>query len=180
MCLRIKEVCKKTGLTDKAVRLYINNELIYPDFQEGYNGRKNYNFSEDDVSLLKKIALLRRYNFSIQTIKEMLDDNDCISEVLENHLFNTKQTLAESSMVLTNLNNAHNSSVSNLDELCDVLSQNLEPDEFDFINTINDAWNKIKNKITLLISVIALGVVIAIILLAVITVLLTKLFLSFS
>ena len=57
MCLRIKEVCKKTGLTDKAVRLYINNELIYPDFQEGYNGRKNYNFSEDDVSLLKKIAL---------------------------------------------------------------------------------------------------------------------------
>lgn len=180
MCLRIKEVCKKTGLTDKAVRLYINNELIYPDFQEGYNGRKNYNFSEDDVSLLKKIALLRRYNFSIQTIKEMLDDNDCIPEVLENHLFNTKQTLAESSMVLTNLYNAQNNSVSNLDELCDVLSQNLEPDEFDFMNTINDAWNKIKNKIPLLISVIALGVVIAIILLAVITVLLTKLFLSFS
>ena len=180
MCLRIKEVCKKTGLTDKVVRLYINNELIYPDFQEGYNGRRNYNFSEDDVSLLKKIALLRRYNFSIQTIKEMLDDNDCIPEVLENHLFNTKQTLAESSMVLTNLNNAQNNSVSNLDELCDVLSQNLETDEFDFMNTINDAWNKIKNKIPLLISVIALGVVIAIILLAVITVLLTKLFLSFS
>ena len=178
--MRIKEVCKKTGLTDKAVRLYINNELIYPDFQEGYNGRKNYNFNEDDVSLLKKIALLRRYNFSIQTIKEMLDDNNCIPEVLENHLFNTKQTLAESSMVLTNLYNAQNNSVSNLDELCDVLSQNLEPDEFDFMNTINDAWNKIKNKIPLLISVIALGVVIAIILLAVITVLLTKLFLSFS
>lgn len=110
----------------------------------------------------------------------MLDDNDCISEVLENHLFNTKQTLAESSMVLTNLNNAQNNSVSNIDELCDVLSQNLEPDEFDFMNAINDAWNKIKNKIPLLIFVIALGVVIAIILLAVITVLLTKLFLSFS
>lgn len=83
-------------------------------------------------------------------------------------------------MVLTNLNNAQNNSVSNIDELRDVLSQNLEPDEFDFMNTINDAWNKIKNKIPLLISVIALGVVIAIILLAVITVLLTKLFLSFS
>lgn len=99
---------------------------------------------------------------------------------MENHLLNTKQTFAESSMVLTNLNNAQNNSVSNIDELRDVLSQNLEPDEFDFMNTINDAWNKIKNKIPLLISVIALGVVIAIILLAVITVLLTKLFLSFS
>lgn len=92
MFLRIKEVCKKTGLTDKAVRLYISNELIHPDFQEGYNGRKNYNFCEDDVNILKKIALLRRYNFPIHTIKEMLDNNDCISEILENHLLNTKQT----------------------------------------------------------------------------------------
>lgn len=180
MCLRIKEVCKKTGLTDKAVRLYINNDLIHPDFQEGYNGRKNYNFCEDDINILKKIALLRRYNFPIQTIKEMLDDNDCISEILENHLINTKQTLAESSMVLTNLNNAHNSSVSNVDELCDVLSQNLEPNEFDFMNTVKDVWNKIKKKIPLLISVIVPGVIIAIILLIIITILLTKLFLSFS
>lgn len=180
MCLRIKEVCKETGLTDKAVRLYINNELIHPNFQEGYNGRRNYDFCEDDVSLLKKIALLRRYNFSIQAIKEMLDDNDCISEVLENHLFNTKQTLAESSMVLTNLNNAHNSSVSNLEDLCDVLSQNLEPNEFDLMNTVKDFLNKIKKKIPLFITVIALSAVIAIILLAVITVLLTKLFLYFS
>ncbi|MGN0458965.1 MAG: MerR family transcriptional regulator [Eubacterium sp.] len=178
--MRIKEVCKETGLTDKAVRLYINNELIHPSFQEGYNGRRNYNFSEDDVSILKRIALLRRYNFSIQTIKEMFDDNDCISEVLENHLFNTKQTLAESSMVLTNLNNAYNSSVSNLDDLCDVLSQNLEPVDFDLMSTVKDAWNKIKKKIPLFITVIALGVVITIILLVVITIFLTKLFLSLS
>lgn len=178
--MRIKEVCKETGLTDKAVRLYISNELIHPDFQEGYNGRKNYCFSEDDVNILKKIALLRQYNFPILTIKEMLEDNDCISEILENHLFNTKQTLAESSMVLTNLNNAQNSSVSNLDELCDVLSQNLEPVEFDLMSTIKDVWNKIKKKIPLFITVIALGVVVAIILLVVITVLLTKLFLLFS
>ena len=178
--MRIKEVCKETGLTDKAVRLYINNELIYPNFQEGYNGRKNYCFSEDDVNNLKKIALLRRYNFPIQTIKDILDDNDCIPEVLENHLFNIKQTLAESSMVLINLNNAQNSSVSNLDDLCDVLNQNLEPNEFDFMNTVKDAWNKIKKKIPLLISVIVLSVVIAIILLIIITVLLTKMFLLFS
>lgn len=179
MYLRIKEVCKKTGLTDKAVRLYINNELIHPNYQEGYNGRRNYDFSEDDVSLLKKIALLRRYNFPIHSIKEMLDNDVCILEVLENHLFNTKQTLAESSMVLTNLNNAHNSSVSNLDELCNVLSQNLEPDEFDFMNTIKDVWNKIKKKIPLLISVIVLGGIISILLFIIITVLMTKLFLSF-
>lgn len=110
----------------------------------------------------------------------MLDNNDCISEVLENHLFNTKQTLAESSMVLTNLNNAHNNSVSNVDELCEVLSQNLEPNDFDFKNTIKDIWSKIKKRIPLLICVIVAGIVVAIVLFIVITALLTKLFLSFS
>ncbi len=178
--MRIKEVCKETGLTDKAVRLYINNELIHPNYQEGYNGRRNYDFSEDDVSILKKIALLRRYNFSIQAIKEMLEGNDCISEVLENHLFNTKQTLAESSMVLTNLNNAHNNSISNLDELCDVLGQNLEPVEFDLMSTVKDVWSKIKKNIPLFATVIALGTAVAIIFFAVITALLTNLFLSLS
>lgn len=178
--MRIKEVCKETGLTDKAVRLYINNELIHPNYKEGYNGRRNYDFSEDDVNILKKIALLRQYSFPILTIKEMLEDNDCISEVLENHLLNTKQTLAESSMVLTNLNNAQSSCVSNLDELCDVLSQNLEPVEFDLMSTVKDVWSKIKKNIPLFATVIALGTAVAIIFFTVITVLLTKLFLMIS
>lgn len=178
--MRIKEVCKETGLTDKAVRFYINNELIYPSYQENYNGRRNYDFSVEDVNILKKIALLRKYDFSINAIKEMLENESCISEVLENHLYNTKQTATQSSMVLTNLNNAQERSVNSIDELCEVLNQNLEPSEFDISKTIKDIWRKIKNKIPLLISVIVLGVIVAIILFVIITILLTKLFLLLS
>ena len=36
--MKIKEVCEKTGLTDRAVRFYIENELIHPDYTENYTG----------------------------------------------------------------------------------------------------------------------------------------------
>ena len=174
--MRIKEVCKETGLTDKAVRLYINNQLLNPNYTENYAGRKNYSFNEDDVNILKRIAILRRYNFSVSDIKEMLENNKNISSVLDKHLNNTKQNFEESSMVLTNLNNAQNSSVQTVEELCDILSENLEPNNFDILNTINMIWDKIKKKLPMLFLAFFIGIIIAIILLVVITVLLSKLF----
>lgn len=174
--MRIKEVCKETGLTDKAVRLYINNQLLNPNYTENYAGRKNYSFSEDDIDILKKIAILRRYNFSVSDIKEMLEDNKSISSVLDKHLMNTKLNFEESSMVLTNLNNAQNSSVQTVEELCSILSENLEPNNFDILQAINSIWEKVKKKIPKFIAFCIAGFVIAIILLIVITVLLSKLF----
>ncbi len=58
--LRIKEVCKKTGLTDKAIRVYINSGLLNPNYTENYTGRKNFDFSDEDVEVLKRISLLSR------------------------------------------------------------------------------------------------------------------------
>lgn len=174
--MRIKEVCKETGLTDKAVRLYINSQLINPSYAENYAGRKNYSFSVNDIELLKKIAIMRRYNFSVNDIKEMLENSECIHSVLEKHLSNTKQNFEKSSMVLANLNNAQNSSVQTVDELCSILNENFEPDNFDILQAINSIWEKIKKKIPVIIAVCIAGFIIAIILLIVITVLLSKLF----
>lgn len=174
--MRIKEVCRETGLTDKAVRLYINNQLLNPSYTENYAGRKNYSFSEKDIEILKKIAIMRRYNFSINDIKEMLENNECIHSVLEKHLNNTKQNFEESSMVLANLNNAQNSSVHTVEELCSILSENLEPNNFDILQAINSIWVKIKKKIPVFIAVCIAGFFIAITLLIVITILLSKLF----
>ena len=175
--MRIKEVCKGTGLTDKAIRFYINNHLIRPDYTENYSGRKNYDFKESDVDALKKIAILRRYNFSVNDIKEMLDDNRSIPAVLEKHLEKTKHSVEESSMILTNLNNAHDSSISCVEELCDILSENLEPNNFDILHYIHSIWEKVKGKIPLLIVICAVGFLVAILLLIVVTVMLSKLFL---
>lgn len=174
--MRIKEACKRTGLTDKAIRLYISNRLINPAFTENYAGRKNYSFSEDDVETLNKIAILRRYNFSVHDIKEMLENSESIAFILEKHLNDTKQNFEKSSMVLTNLNHAYNNSVDNVALLCDILSENLEPNHYDLLQVIYSIWNKIKRKIPLMIVVCILGFVISIILLIVITILLSKFF----
>lgn len=176
--MRIKDVCKETGLTDKAIRIYINNELISPSYQESYNGRRNYTFSNEDVEQLKKIALLRKYDFSISSIREMLENNNSIAEILDNHLKSTKQTIAQSSMVLTNLHNAKDNNVDNLEELCEILNQNVKPNEPDFIDKMKDLWYKIKRRIPLLILVALIIGVIATILLILIIFALTKLFLA--
>lgn len=47
--MKIKQVCEATGLTDRAVRYYIEEGLIAPRYTENYLGRKAFDFSEDDA-----------------------------------------------------------------------------------------------------------------------------------
>ena len=47
--MKIKQVIKETGLTDRAIRLYIEKDLVKPEYDENYNGRKSINFSENEV-----------------------------------------------------------------------------------------------------------------------------------
>ncbi len=69
--MKIKTVCEQTGLTDRAVRYYIEEEILHPSFTENYIGRKTYDFSDEDVQMLKDIAVLRKFGFSVAQIKEM-------------------------------------------------------------------------------------------------------------
>ena len=51
--MKIKQVIAETGLTDRAIRLYIENDLVKPECDENYNGRKSIDFSETDVANFK-------------------------------------------------------------------------------------------------------------------------------
>ena len=66
--MKIKEVMAQTDLTDRAIRIYIDNELITPSYTENFQGRKSFDFSEKDIELLKNIAILRKTGFSIAEI----------------------------------------------------------------------------------------------------------------
>lgn len=70
--MKIRTVCEKTGLTDRTIRYYIEEELIHPSFTENYLGRRQYDFSEDDIVALCDIAVLRSFDFSIEEIRELL------------------------------------------------------------------------------------------------------------
>lgn len=70
--MRIKMVCELTGLTDRTIRYYIDEQLISPTYTENYLGRKTFNFTEEDVDQLNHIAVLRKFDFSIEEIRELL------------------------------------------------------------------------------------------------------------
>ncbi len=70
--MKIKTVCEITGLTDRTVRYYIEEQLVSPAYTENYLGRKAFDFSESDIQQLQDIAVCRKFGFSIAEIKEML------------------------------------------------------------------------------------------------------------
>lgn len=49
--MQIKDVCRRTGLTERAVRFYIEKELLSPE-KTWRNGREYLNFSEKDLCAL--------------------------------------------------------------------------------------------------------------------------------
>lgn len=71
----INEVCKKCGLTKKAIEYYEEQGLTHPQIME--NGYRV--FSEDDVIQLRKTAVLRGLGISVADIKTVLAENDHLS-----------------------------------------------------------------------------------------------------
>ena len=81
--MKIGAVCEQTGLTDRTVRFYTEEGLLNPSYSKNYLGRKTFDFSEADVAMLKDIAVLRKYGFSIPEIKSILDNPAKSVEIIE-------------------------------------------------------------------------------------------------
>lgn len=178
--MRIKEVCEKTGLTDKSVRYYINSGLLFPQFSENYAGRKNFSFDESDVDRLNKIALLRKYNFTINDIKEMLENDESISSIMDKHIEALRSDAEDSSLMLNNLIRVSNGEFSGFDDFCNRLSdQNgipMQITDYDYENKIRQLWSKLRKKLYLAIPMIIAAMILALIIFSVIIYLLSILF----
>lgn len=71
----INEVCKRCGLTKKAIEYYEEQGLTHPQIMgNGYRV-----FSEDDVIRLNKIAVLRGLGISVSDIKTVLAEKNHLS-----------------------------------------------------------------------------------------------------
>lgn len=81
--MKIGAVCEQTGLTDRTVRYYTEEGLLNPGYTKNYLGRKTFDFSEEDVAMLKDIAVLRKYGFAIPEIKSILEDPAKSVEIIE-------------------------------------------------------------------------------------------------
>lgn len=121
--LKIKEVCEKTGLSDKTIRYYIRSGLIFPKYNENYTGRKNFDFSEKDIERLNQVVILRKYNFSINSIKAILDNNENIYSIVKTHIEAMREENNNSAQLLSKLDDVINSEFSNAADLCKMLCE---------------------------------------------------------
>ena len=101
--MKMREVCARTGLTDRTVRYWTEQGLLSPRREE-QNGRLYFQFTEADVAALEKIALLRQAGFSIGQIGDMQRDPAAIAPAvgeLREALEKQRQEAEEAAQVLT-------------------------------------------------------------------------------
>ena len=122
--MKIKAVSESTGLTARAIRVYIDEELIAPKFTENYLGRRSFDFTQEDVKALKNIATLRKYGFSIDEIRNIMLDSQNSIAIIENVKIRTRGQMEEYQEKLRVLSRIEDNKVYTVSQLSEVLSQN--------------------------------------------------------
>lgn len=120
--MKIKDVIKKTDLTDRAIRLYMENGLVSPACNENYAGRKNIEFSDDDVTELCNIATLRKAGFSISEIKLLKSGDEPCRKTLEEFMEKTSQRIESDKAVLEKLKAVIVSEDVSIETICESLN----------------------------------------------------------
>lgn len=72
--MKIKQVCEQTGLTDRAIRFYIEEGLSAPRYTQNYLGRKSFEFTQEDVEQLRAVGTLRKFGFTVEELKQLHED----------------------------------------------------------------------------------------------------------
>ncbi|MBQ7186572.1 MAG: MerR family transcriptional regulator [Ruminococcus sp.] len=81
--MKIKEVCRKTGLTEKAVRYYVESGLVTPE-EYTQRGRTFREYSEEDAEALRNVSTLRHIGLSVEEIRSA--DSGGAARVMEGFL----------------------------------------------------------------------------------------------
>ena len=121
--MKIKTVCDLTGLTARTVRVYIDEQLIAPEFTENYLGRRSFEFSQSDIAALQNIATLRKYGFSIDEIRNILLDSQTSIAIIENVKQRTKIQADEYHERLKALARVESLKAYSVEELSEILLQ---------------------------------------------------------
>ncbi len=121
--MKIKSVCELTGLTDRAIRYYIEEKLIFPLYTESYLGRKTYSFSEKDIKDLNDIAVLRKFDFTLDEIKSVNKDAETSKKILSNVKDRTAQTVLDGQSKLSVLSQISTEKTYTVAELAEELSK---------------------------------------------------------
>lgn len=121
--MKIKTVCELTGLSDRTIRYYIEEKLISPSHTENYLGRKKYSFSEHDIDALKDIAVLRKYDITVEEIRKIINDPKASRVVIDNAKIRAQDTVNAGQSKLYTLSNIDTNRLYTVSELANKLSE---------------------------------------------------------
>ena len=124
--MKIKEVIAATGLTDRAIRLYIENGLVTPENEKSYNGRNNYNFTQTDIEHFEQIALLRKADFSLEQIKTLKSGGESAKEVLIAYLATKKESVVTGQKIVDALKDIPQQETVTIDYVCEKIKASFE------------------------------------------------------
>ena len=124
--MKIKEVISQTGLTDRAIRLYIENGLVTPENEKSYNGRNNYNFTQTDIEHFEQIAILRKADFSLEQIKTLKSGGESAKEVLIAYLNDKKESVVAGQKIVNALKDIPQQEIVTIDYVCEKIKDSFE------------------------------------------------------
>lgn len=121
--MKIKTVCDVTGLTDRTIRYYIEEQLISPAYTENYLGRKSFDFSQEDIDTLKNISVLRKFDFAITEIRRIIEDENASSTIIFDVKHRTEEAVSVGKEKLLVLSRLHAGKTYSLKQLAEELSK---------------------------------------------------------
>lgn len=105
--MKINEVSKLTGLSQKTIRYYEERELIKPDIQV-IRDRNFRDYSDETITRLTSIATLRKLLFSIDEIKLLINDPTQMNSILLDYQTRLATEIKEKNLILNTLSTLEN------------------------------------------------------------------------
>ena len=124
--LKIKDVIDKTGLTDRAIRLYIEHGLVTPENQKSYTGRNNYNFTQADIDCFDQIATLRKADFSLEQIKTLKLGGESARDVLLEYLTAKQDSVVMGQRIIDALKDYSAQDSVTMESVCARIKESVE------------------------------------------------------
>ena len=126
--MKIHEVSLKTGLTEKAIRLYIQNGLIHPHVEEGLH-RNSYTFSEKDIKELEEISVFRKAGFSLFEISLIKEMPEKLPELLNTKLTSLEMEIDEKKQIREAISRLEVHELANTSQVANSLRPAIEKED---------------------------------------------------
>lgn len=131
--MKLKEVCEKTGLTQKTIRFYEERGLIAPSHSTK-NGRSYRHYSDRDVVILNEIATLRKALFTLDEIATIQKDPSSTFDIFTGYkerIINLASTLKDLEQTVQHMELPSETNMSQLAQMLDHPTKTLTLPAYD-------------------------------------------------